>query len=95
MYLIIYNKDTKLLINKRPFQIKSHFPLFIANNESELINIINSQEYIHRGFNFDNQASKIMKEIKDLIKENNLKIPKIDFTKKTKSKELVQKMVGN
>jgi len=92
LYLIIFNKDTKKLINKRPFQIKSHLPLFIANNENEIINLINSQEFANCGFNFENQALNIYNELKKVLKENNIKIPKIDFKEETNVESLVERL---
>ena len=92
LYLIIFNKDTKKLINKRPFQIQSHLPLFIANNENEIINLINSQEFANCGFNFENQALNIYNELEKVLKENNIKIPKIDFKEETNVESLVERL---
>ena len=79
LYLIIYNEPIKKLINKRPFQIKTHLPLFIANNENEIINFINSQEYINCGINFSNKTSNVINSFKNLLKEEKIQIPKIEI----------------
>lgn len=57
--LIIFMKEEKTLINKKPFQEALHLPIFIANN-NEIINYINSQEYLNCSFNFENQSSSIL-----------------------------------
>jgi hypothetical protein len=76
LYLIIYNQNIKKLINKRPFQIKTHLPLFIANNENEIINVINSQEYINCGINFLNETSDMVNSFKKLMHKEDIEIPK-------------------
>ena len=79
LYLIIYIKDTKTLINKRPFQIKSHLPIFIANNKTEILNHINSQKYMNCGINFVNDTSNIISSFNNLMKIEEIKMPKVEM----------------
>jgi len=72
--LIIYMKEEKTLINKKPFQLASHLQIFIANNTNEIINYINSQEYLNCGFNFINQSSSILETLENLPFEVNKKL---------------------
>ena len=71
LYLIVYNKVKK--INKRPFQIKSHLPIFIENNENEIINFIKSQEYINCGINFTNETPNLISSFQNLMKNKDIK----------------------
>ena len=48
--IIIYSKDENLFIDKRALQIPC-LPIFIANTKEEIINYINSQEYLNCGVN--------------------------------------------
>ena len=79
LYLIVYNKYINKLINKRPFQISSHLPLFIANNENEIINLINSQKYLNCGINFYNITSEMIDKYENFIGDNKIIIPKIEI----------------
>ena len=79
LYLIVYNKYINKLVNKRPFQIMTHLPIFIANNTNELINLINSQEYLNSGINFDSDSSHIMNSYNNFIGKDEKIIPKIEI----------------
>ena len=79
LYLIVYNKNIITLINKRPFQIRTHLPIFIANNENEIINCINSQEYIDCGLNFTNETSNVISSFKNVMKQEEIQIPKVEI----------------
>ena len=81
LYLIIYIKNIKTLINKRPLQIKSHLPIFFANNKNEIINFINSQKYMNCGLNFINDTSNIISSFNNLMKIQEIKMPKIEMEK--------------
>ena len=90
LFLIIYNKNIKKLINKRPFQIKIHLPLFIANNENEIINVINSQEYINCGLNFLNDTSNIINSFKNIMIKEEIQIPKNEI----KADKIIDRMAS-
>ena len=79
LYLIVYNKNINKLINKRPFQVRTHLPIFIANNENEIINCINSQEYIDCGLNFTNETSNVISSFKNVMKQEEIQIPKVEI----------------
>ena len=67
--LIVYIKDEITLINKKPFQITSHIPIFIFHNINEMINYINSQENLNFGHNFINQSSSNLETLENLSLE--------------------------
>ena len=54
-------------------------PLFIANNENEIINFINSQEYISCGINFINDTPKVMSSFQNFMNKEEIQIPKIEI----------------
>jgi len=85
LILIIYNKDSKFLINKEPFK-EALLPIFIANNINEIINYINCQEFFNCGFCFENQSSNITNRIQNIL-DQNLKIPKIKMEDENKNKD--------
>ena len=88
LYKIVYNKYIKKLVNKRPFQILSHLPLFIANNENEIINFINSQEYLNCGLNFSDRALELINSYKNFVGNDEIIFPKIEI----KDEEKIDKM---
>ena len=79
LYLIVYNRHIGKFINKRPFQIKSHLPLFIADNVNEIINFVNSQKYLNCGLNFSNATTDIIDKYQNFIEDNKIIIPKIEI----------------
>ena len=87
--LIVYIRDEKTLINKRPFLIKTHLSIYYAYNPNEIINYINSQDNINCGYYFGNHTKDIVKIIKDIAKKNEIKIPKfeIDGDKKAENND--------
>lgn len=87
LLLIIYNENSKMLINKRPLQIGAHMAIFIANNTNEIINFINCQEYLNCGTLFDTNSSDVMNEYQKNI-DKNLKIPKIELEDENKAEKL-------
>ena len=87
--LIVYIKDKKTLINKRPFLIKTHLPIYYAFSTNEIINYINSQDNINCGYYFSNHSKDIINLIKNLTKNIDIKIPEfeIDDTNKIDSND--------
>jgi len=77
--LIIYLKDKQILINKRPFLMANHLPIFLAYNTKEIIDYVNCQENLNAGINFLNQTKDIMNALKFLSSLTKIKIPKIEF----------------
>ena len=90
LYLIVYNKYITKLVNKRPFQIRSHLPLFIANNENEIINFINMQEYLNCGLNFSDRALNLINSYKNHVENNKIILPKIEI----KDEVIIDKMAS-
>ena len=71
LFLIIYLKDSKTLINKEPFLNKAFMPFYIAYDTNDIINFINSQDNLSCAFNFFEQSSIIINIL------NKIKIPNV------------------
>jgi len=87
--LIVYIKDEKTPINKRPFLIRTHISIYYAYNTDEIINYINSQDNINCGYYFANHTKDIISIIKDIAIKNEIKMPKfeIEDNKKAESND--------
>ena len=79
IYLFVYIKDKNTYINKRPFLIKSHIPIYYFYNSNEIINFINSQDNINCGYYFSNHTNDIINLIKNIAINNDIKIPEFEI----------------
>ena len=71
LYLIIYTKYEKTLINKEPFLSPYFMPIYIAYNVDDISNFIKSQNNLCSGFNLFEQSTVLINKLKKI------KFPKV------------------
>ena len=58
--VIIYSKNEHILVKKEPFYIP-YLPIFLANSNKEIIDYINSQDYLNCGiYTIEDDFNKII-----------------------------------
>jgi len=75
--IIVYSPFDKILINKRCLQIV-YIPIFIANNIEEIINYINSQNYLNFSFILHLLSNKLSEKEQEFFNEALFKNDKKD-----------------
>ena len=92
LFLIVYLKDSKTLINKVPFLNSVFMPIYIVYNTNDIINFINCQKNLSSAYNFYEQSKIILNtlnKIKFLKNWNDNKNDNVDRISSEDGWELV------
>ena len=65
--VIIYSKNEHILVKKEPFYIP-YVPIFLANSNKEIIDYINSQDYLNCGiYTIKDDFNKIINSMPEKV----------------------------